>query len=165
MKKEMKESIEHYVELYDAIQVKTGNDEVTAVILQEIGKDLRTSQISGTSSGKVFQQPPDSLLVEFRALIAFNLTLKLFTSPGRAKFGYPCLPEHVAPHILPNASNKLIRRCHGIVQGKITQLVPASCYHTAIHITYGISKPFLGLSQEPYPFAHIFLCILVCHAH
>ena len=49
MKKEMKESIEHYVELYDAIQVKTGNDDVTAVLLQEIGKDLRTSQISGTS--------------------------------------------------------------------------------------------------------------------
>jgi len=49
MKKEMMESISHYVELYDAIQEKTGNDEVTVVILQEIGKDARTSQISGTS--------------------------------------------------------------------------------------------------------------------
>jgi hypothetical protein len=49
MKKDMKESISHYVELYSEIQDKTGNDEVTAVILQEIGKDLRTSQISGTN--------------------------------------------------------------------------------------------------------------------
>ena len=46
----MKESIEHYVELYDAIQVKTGNDEVTAVILQEIGKDTRMSKIAGAGS-------------------------------------------------------------------------------------------------------------------
>ncbi len=37
MKKEMNESISRYVELYDAIQEKTGNDEVTAVIFQEIG--------------------------------------------------------------------------------------------------------------------------------
>ena len=41
MKKEMKESISQYVELYDAIQERTGNDQVTAVILQEIGKDGR----------------------------------------------------------------------------------------------------------------------------
>ncbi len=49
MKKEMKESIEHYVELYSEIQDRTGNDGVTAVILQEIGKDARTMQISGAS--------------------------------------------------------------------------------------------------------------------
>ena len=50
MKKEMKESISQYVELYDAIQEKTGNDAVTAVILQEIGKDTRMSKIAGTGS-------------------------------------------------------------------------------------------------------------------
>ena len=49
MKKEMVKSIDHYVELYDAIQDKTGNDDITTVILQEIGKDARTTQISGTS--------------------------------------------------------------------------------------------------------------------
>jgi len=49
MKKEMMESISHYVELYSEIQDKTGNDDVTVVILQEIGKDTRTSQISSAS--------------------------------------------------------------------------------------------------------------------
>ena len=49
MKKDMKESISNYVELYSEIQDKTGNDDVTVVILQEIGKDARTMQISGAS--------------------------------------------------------------------------------------------------------------------
>ena len=49
MKKEMKESISHYVELFDMIQEKTGNDDFAVVILQEIGKDARASKIAGTS--------------------------------------------------------------------------------------------------------------------
>ena len=46
MNKEMKESISHYVELYDAIQEKTGNDVITVTILQEIGKDTRSGKMA-----------------------------------------------------------------------------------------------------------------------
>lgn len=46
MKTEIEKSIKQYVELYDAIQEKTGSNEIAIVILQEIGKDRRGREIA-----------------------------------------------------------------------------------------------------------------------
>ncbi len=49
MEKRMQESIDNYIELYDAIQYKTGDEGVTVAILQEIGKDKRMNRMSDSS--------------------------------------------------------------------------------------------------------------------
>lgn len=51
MKREIQKSIDEYVELYAAIQEKTGNDEIAVAILQEIGRDKRTTEIASFESG------------------------------------------------------------------------------------------------------------------
>jgi len=50
MKKEIQKSISEYVELYDAIQEKAPSNEVAIAILQEVGKDKRTAEITEVSS-------------------------------------------------------------------------------------------------------------------
>ncbi|MBI9018878.1 MAG: hypothetical protein JEZ07_16630 [Phycisphaerae bacterium] len=46
MNEKVEKCISDYVELYGAIQDKTDSDEVSIVILQKIGKDRRTREIS-----------------------------------------------------------------------------------------------------------------------
>ena len=46
MKTETKNSINQYVELFDAIQEKAPSEEATIAILQEIGKDKRSKIIA-----------------------------------------------------------------------------------------------------------------------
>ena len=49
MKIETQNKIDYYVELYDAIMAKTGNDEITVVIFQEVIKDMRMKYIAKTN--------------------------------------------------------------------------------------------------------------------
>lgn len=49
MKTQTQERIDYYVELYDAISNKTGNDTITAIIFQEIIKDMRMKYIAKTN--------------------------------------------------------------------------------------------------------------------
>lgn len=49
MKADTQNKIEYYVELYDTISNKTGNDAITVVIFQEVIKDMRMKYIAKTN--------------------------------------------------------------------------------------------------------------------
>jgi len=76
MKTETKKSIDQYVELYDAIQEKTGNDIIAAAILQEIGKDKRSSKIAETSSNDPATEKQKDYLKDLGVEFADSITKK-----------------------------------------------------------------------------------------
>ena len=49
MKADTQNKIDYYVELYDTISNKTGNDAITVVIFQEVIKDMRMKYIAKTN--------------------------------------------------------------------------------------------------------------------
>jgi len=61
MKAQMQKDIDHYVELYDAIQGKTGDDGITVVIFQEITKDTRMRSIQKHDAGLATEKQKELL--------------------------------------------------------------------------------------------------------
>ncbi len=53
MERNQKDIVENYTELFDQIRERTESDEVAIAILQEIGKDHRSSQVREEKSQKV----------------------------------------------------------------------------------------------------------------
>jgi len=76
MKTEMKKSIDQYVELYDAIQEKTGNDAIAMAILQELGKDMRLSRFAETGSNGPATEKQKSYLTDLGIEFSDSITKK-----------------------------------------------------------------------------------------
>lgn len=61
MKAQIQKEIDHYVELYDAVQTKTGNDDIAVVIFQEITKDTRMRYIQKSDDGLATERQKELL--------------------------------------------------------------------------------------------------------
>ena len=76
MKTEMKKSIGQYVELYDAIQEKTGSDEISIAILHEIGKDKRSRIMAEASDDEAATQKQKEYMKDLGVEFEDSITKK-----------------------------------------------------------------------------------------
>ena len=64
MKTDTQNKIDYYVELYDTISNKTGNDSISVVIFQEVIKDMRMKYIAKTNGNGNGNGNGDALATE-----------------------------------------------------------------------------------------------------
>ncbi|HBG60702.1 MAG: hypothetical protein A2Y10_13120 [Planctomycetes bacterium GWF2_41_51] len=76
MKTEIKKSIIQYVELYEAIQEKTSNDDVAIAILQEIGKDKRSKIIAEAKDDELATEKQKNYLKDLGVEFSDSITKK-----------------------------------------------------------------------------------------
>ncbi len=76
MKTETKNSINQYVELYDAIQEKAPSEEAAIAILQEIGKDKRSKFFEETSNNELATEKQKNYLKDLGVEFDDSITKK-----------------------------------------------------------------------------------------
>ena len=76
MKTETKNSINQYVELYDAIQEKAPSEEAAIAILQEIGKDKRSKFFEEASNNELATEKQKNYLKDLGVEFDDSITKK-----------------------------------------------------------------------------------------
>lgn len=69
-------SVNYYVELYDVIQEKSPSEEVAIAVLQEIGKDKRTKEISEISDDGMATEKQKNYLKDLGVEFEDSITKK-----------------------------------------------------------------------------------------